>query len=259
MRSRNKALLFVLLLVSALLFSGCILRTTDEMYNLPRRSAEYNDLQAAIDSVMAGLSYSAPTFGENQQSVQMADLDGDGEEEVLLFAKSGGENPLKIFVFDKVEGSYARIASIESVGAAFEQAEYAQLDGTGGVELIVGRQVGEEVPHSLAVYSFPNGEPELLLTTNYARFLPYDLDQDQRQELFLLSQDQETGSGVAALYYFDAEGVERSTEAVMSVSADRLRRIAAGNMCANTPAVFVASVYDENTIITDVYALWAGS
>lgn len=247
-----------MLCLICLCLSGCILRTTDEMYRLPKRSAEYNDLQKAIDGVMEGLSYSAPVFGENQQLIQMSDLDGDGEEEVLLFAKSSGENPLKIFILGKVDGSYQKIAAIESVGSGYEQAEYAQVDGKGGMELIVGRQVGEGVPYSLSVYSFPASGPELLLTTNYARFLTYDLDRDQKQELFVLSQDPEAGTGIAALYYFGSEDIERSTEAVMSVPADQVRRIAAGNMCSNTPAVFVASVYDENTIITDVYAYLNG-
>ena len=65
-----------------LLLSGCFVKTVDELYTLPRHSDEYDNLQMAIDEVMAadGCSYSAPVSGSNQQSVQLADLDGDGEE-----------------------------------------------------------------------------------------------------------------------------------------------------------------------------------
>ena len=47
----------------------------------------------AIDEVMAadGCSYSAPVSGSNQQSVQLVDLDGDGEEEAIVFARTAGE------------------------------------------------------------------------------------------------------------------------------------------------------------------------
>ena len=73
-----------------LLLSGCFVKTVDELYTLPRHSDEYDNLQMAIDEVMAadGCSYSAPVSGSNQQSVQLADLDGDGEEEAIVFART---------------------------------------------------------------------------------------------------------------------------------------------------------------------------
>ena len=55
-------------------------------------------------------------------------------------------------------------------GTAFEQVEYADLDGSGGVELVVGRQVSNEVVHSLSAYTYVDGTPETLLTANYSRF-----------------------------------------------------------------------------------------
>ena len=259
MRLRKKLAVALVLCLTAVLLCGCLVRTTDQMYCLPRRSQEHEALQKAIDSVMTGLKFSAPTFGENQQTLQMADLDGDGREEAILFAKSGGEtDPLRIFVFRRGEDGYEILAELRASGSAFEQAEYAQIDGEPGLELIVGRRLGEGVPHSLAVYTFRSGKAERLLSTSYARFLTMDMTASGSRELFVLTQDQETGKGRAELYAWGADGMERSTEAVMSVSAEQVRRIVTGDMCEGTPAVFVASVYDENSIITDVYAMLDG-
>ena len=77
---KKRIWLFPLLILASILLTGCALQTVDEMYALPKRSKEYDSLQSAIDSAMYGLSYSAPVSGENQQTVQMADLDGDGVE-----------------------------------------------------------------------------------------------------------------------------------------------------------------------------------
>ena len=82
---RKIGLAFILLLV-VLVFCSCAV-TVDEMYCPPKRSEEYNNLQSAIDSAMYELSYCAPLTGEYQQTVQMADLDGDGEQEYLLLPK----------------------------------------------------------------------------------------------------------------------------------------------------------------------------
>ena len=57
MKRYLKIIIFVL--SAALLLSGCTMRTVGQMYKLPRRSEDYNDLQSAIDSAMSGLEYSA--------------------------------------------------------------------------------------------------------------------------------------------------------------------------------------------------------
>lgn len=44
----------------------------------------------------------------------------------------------------------------------------------------------------------------------------------------------------------------------MSAPVEKLKRIATGGLWSNTQAVFVASNYDEDTIITDVYAIVNG-
>ena len=93
--------IFALLFAAALLLSGCSMRTAEQLYSPPKRSADYDNLQSAIDGAMSELSYCAPLSGENQQPVQMADLDGDGEQEYLLFAKSAQKRPLHILVFRK--------------------------------------------------------------------------------------------------------------------------------------------------------------
>lgn len=78
----KRAGLALLAAALTLLLSGCFVKTVDELYTLPRHSDEYDRLELAIDAVLSGQSavYSAPVSGPNQQSVQLADLDGDGQE-----------------------------------------------------------------------------------------------------------------------------------------------------------------------------------
>ena len=45
MRLRKKLAVALLLCLAASLLSGCLIRTTDQMFCLPRRSLEYEDLQ----------------------------------------------------------------------------------------------------------------------------------------------------------------------------------------------------------------------
>ena len=254
--------IFRLLLVfalAALLLTGCSFHTLDKLYCLPKRSEEVTNLQSQMAKVMTGLEYSAPLSGENQQTVQMADLDGDGEEEYLLFAKGNADKPLQIFIFSGNGETYELLDTIECSGAAFAQVEDIAMDESPGLKMVVGRQVSDQVVRSLSIYALVDGNMQQLMTTGYSRFLACDLDRNGLSELMVFRPDEEEGkNGIAELYSFRQGVLERSNEVPMSRPADKIKRIMSGNLNDGTKAVFAASDVDGNAILTDVYALLNG-
>ena len=246
--------------VALVLLPGCAMRTVDDLYSPPKRSEEYTNLQNAIDSVMADMEYWAPLAGENQQTVQMADLNGDGAHEVLLFARGTGEKPLNILIFRQAGDDFLLEYTIESSGYAFDQVEYVQMDGRPGLELVVGRQVSDQVLRFVSVYSFAGEDQEMILSTQYSKFLTCDLDEDSLAEVLVLRPGQaETDNGVAELYRCGDAGIERSTEASMSEPVDQIKRIMASRLDGGKPAVYVASAVEGSAIITDVFAVVDGA
>lgn len=248
-----------LLLAAVLLLCGCSMRTVGQMYQLPKRSEDYNNLQSAINRAMAGLEYCAPLAGENRQTVHMADLDGDGDQEYLLFAKSNTERPLRILIFDLVEDVYVHTDTIESNGSAFDQVEYVQMDGLGGLEVVVGSQLSDQVLRSVSVYTFSRGEAEQMVSANYTKFLTVDLDMDSLSELFVLRPGQtDADNGVAELYGVEKGIMERSNEVNMSAPPDKLKRVIIGKLHDGETAVYAASTVGDTALITDVYAFVGG-
>ncbi len=254
MKGYKKCIFFIL--SAALLLSGCTMRTVGQMYQLPKRSEDYNLLQSAIDSAMSGLEYCAPLAGENRQTVHMADLDGDTDLEYLLFAKGNTERPLRILIFDEQDDTYVHVDTIESNGSAFDQVEYVQMDGMGGLEIVVGSQLSDQVLRSVAVYTYFDGQIQQMMTANYTKFLTEDLNTDGLIELFLLRPGQtETDNGIAELYSVNHGVMERSNEVNMSAATDRLKRILIGKLHDGKKAVYVASTAGETALITDVFAI----
>lgn len=254
----KKAFGILIMLLTVLALTGCM-RTVNEMYRLPKRPEAYNDLQSSIESAMSGLSYCAPLTGENQQTVQMADLDGDGVQEYILFAKSTHEKPLRILVFRNVDGTFVNTDTVESNGSSFDQVEYVDMDGKGGVEIVVGRQLSDQVIRSVSVYTFAGGELIQLLSANYTKFLATDLDNNNQSELFILRPGQtETDNGVAELYAMKSGVMERYNEAGMSQPADKLKRVIIGKLDGGAYAVYTASAVEETALVTDVFALQDG-
>lgn len=256
----KKRILLLTMLLTALLLSGCTMRTVEEMYALPKRSEEYRELQSAIDTAMYGLTYSSPQSGENQQTVQMADLNGDGVDEYLVFAKGATEKPLQVLIFTQEEdGTVRTMETIGLTGLTFEQVEYVEFDENPGCELVLGFQVSDQVLRSVAVYSFENGDAKLQLLNSYSKFLTCDLDENGRSELMVFRPGEaETERGMAVLYSSNGGQIQRSVETVLSEPTSNIRRITQGMTEDGIPAVYVSSSANESAIVTDIFAMTDG-
>ncbi len=257
MKQFGKLILVLSLVVT--LFCGCSMQAISELYCLPMRSEEFTGLRTAIDQIMIGREYCAPISGENQQTVQSTDLDGDGKDEYILFAKSAEEKPLQIFIFSLFGNDYVLLDTIESNGSTFEQVEYVQMNDKPGMEIVVGRQVSNQVLRSVSIYSLVSGQVEQIMTTGYSKFLCSDLDGDKLAELMILRPGSaNSDNGIAEMFGFENETIERSSEINMSGPADSIKRITLGKLNDDVCAMYVASSVDGNTLITDIYAVVDG-
>lgn len=253
----RKMPLIPLIMLLVLLLSGCAAKTIDEMYALPRRSDRNNNLRSVIESAMDGNVYAAPLSGANQESVQAADLDGDGREEYLIFSKSSQGDGLQILVFHQLEDeNYELWETIECKGAAFEQIQYADIDGFGGSELIVGTQLSEKVTRTVAVYSFVTGQANKIKSMVYVNFLVCDLDSDGKSELMIVQDGNSTsGNAVARLYRYADGTMSSSAEAMLSVPAEYIQRMTVNALSGGKPAVYIAGAFLDNVVVTDIFAL----
>jgi hypothetical protein len=254
-----KKIICILLLAATLSLTGCNLQTVKDLYCLPKRSETYMDLQNLMDEAMQGLEYSAPVSGVNLQTVQMADLDGDGNSEYLLFAKGTSEFPMHIFIFSASADGYFLLDTIQCSGSVFGSVQYAQIDGRAGMELIVGRRISEQITQTVSVYTLYNGQMEQLLSVPCTRFLCTNLDGNMLQELFILRPDENaTGNGIAELYYAKDGVITRSAVAPMSRPAESIKRIMVSRLEDYRTAVYVASDVGGTSIVTDVYSIVDG-
>lgn len=112
----RKTMAALVLSALVLVLSGCVFTKPEaSLYRLPKLSGEYESLESQIDALLSsGAEYAAPTSGSNLQSVQMIDLDGDGEEEaVAFFRRANDKKPMKIYIFKAAGDHYERYAVIE--------------------------------------------------------------------------------------------------------------------------------------------------
>ena len=260
MRRIKRAWALGVLLCVLSLLSGCAPGASDEtLYRLPKLPAEYESLETLIDALIAdGAEYAAPTSGSNLQSVQMVDLDGDGEEEaVAFFRRASDERPLKVYVFRAVGDSYERYCVIEGTSNSIYSINYIDLNGDGWREILAGIR-GDLDVQNLSVWSLHSGEPQQLLLTGYTRYAARDMDGDGRQDLVVLRSDEEN-SAVADYYTWDGAELAPRSSLHLTSSVAELRRMTSGMLTGGESALFVTSVTQDGAAITDILTVDGGA
>ena len=254
-RVKRYILLTGLSALLAALLTGCGFSdaSVEELFTLPRMAEEYTGLTKELDDLIAqGYEYASPTGGRNIQSVQMVDLDGDGQQEALAFFRmSSDEKPLKIFVFRLEDGTYTRFCTIESSGSAIDSVYYQDLNGDGRRELIVGWRISAEV-QTVAVYTVAR-EPVVLMSSGYSRFTMQDLNSDGIPSLLVLRTDGNSQS-VAEFYGWQDEQMGVAYRCVLSSSMASLNRgsMVSGRVDTDTPALFITGVDEQGMAVTDI-------
>ena len=255
---KKKALALAAVLLLCLSLSGCGMKLVfnpEELYTLPTLPVMYTELSSQISAILdSGAEYAAPSSGANIQPVQMADLDGDGQEEaVAFFRKAEDEKPLKIYIFSARGNSYEQSAVIEGSGTAIYSIVYSDLDGDGRTELIVGWKVSPEL-QALSVYALNDrGTEEILRSVSYVRYANADMDQDGRQELVVLRTDEE-GESVADYYGWQEGSLAARSPVRISMTMAELQDVTVGTLSQGEPALFVTGVAEETRAITDILA-----
>jgi len=236
--------------------SGCLsAATVEDLFTLPQPPIEYTELSATISSLLAGgYEYASPTAGQNIQSVQMVDLNSDGENEAVAFFRDPTDDkPLKIMLFRAFDGGYELAATIESSGTSIERVEYRDMNGDGMQELVVGWKIGSDV-QNVAVYAM-GAEPTVLMQTNYTHYSIQEMDGDGIPSLMVLRADAD-GVSVAEFYGWRSEAVTMVYRSPLSstMAAISSGSVVSGRLDEDTPAVFITGINEEGMAVTDILA-----
>lgn len=290
-----------MLLMAMLLLSGCLFRPPDDLYRQPERSAGYEKLNAAIRAARTGLETEFGTrvedvtimAGDNTANIQLQDLDGDGlrESAVTFFRVPGIEKPIKIYIFDQLDGEYVPTGVVEGEGSAIYAINYAQINGEGRKELAVNWQISTGA-YQLGVYTLddidlPGGDmdpeealaelrtltrtdlmgTEQLLTrcsvasdgSSGCRLL--DMDRDSRIEVLVTRMDSGGPVSQVELYGWEDGAITSLGVTDLSAGISALNRIRTNYLAGgyNQPALYVTSTLAEGGKVIDVVSYMDGA
>lgn len=258
---RNVKFIAVLLclLMALTSLSGCFRTAADDLYGLPQASKEYLELQKQINAVLAsGAEYSPPISGLNRQSVQLKDIDSDGTNEAIAFFRTTGDKPLRIHIMKQMNNTYETVNVIDGDGTAIDSIRYADMDGDGISELIVGWQMSATLLH-MTIYDIRNSEEAVLAETDYSKHFVSDLTGDGRADVIALRLSSSDLPGEAILFSLGENREPLTSTAGLSSGLESVSRIMRGHLNDGTPAVFVEGVIGGTGVVTDIFSWQSGA
>lgn len=202
------AVIFIIILICLLLFKVDF-RTVDSLMRPPKNEGENFEIQTAFESV-AGDKYSfkSPLSGDYNSSFISVDLNGDGDNEVLVFyCYMNTLDSVRVNILDKVDDKWQSIADIESAHSDIHRVEFADTDNDGYKEIILGCSIYEtELTNTLAVYKINKKDDSYsiknVFTSSYTDFVVCDVNNDKKTDLLVF--DKQNGNnltGVRATFY----------------------------------------------------------
>ena len=94
-----KALLAAWCLGAGLLLAACSIESGDGLASLPRLPGEYLALQQKVDAILdKGYVPAVAESGANRQAMQLQDIDGDGQNEIVSFYRSATSGEYAVYI-----------------------------------------------------------------------------------------------------------------------------------------------------------------
>lgn len=253
-----------LLVLLPLLLSGCTFPSGDALLAAPKTSANYQNLQAELEELIAaGAAYTSPTKGENRSSIQLRDLDNDGVEEAVSFfrgATTATSNNFAVYVYKKQDDRYVCTGSVESKGTEIVSVEYPAITPDGRRGMAITWRLTGDGTGALTLCDFDEDcAPRVLLETEYAAMELTDMDSDGAKDLVLIATDP-TGKRMARLYQYHAGKLTLTGEAATSPETTSVERMVGGRVQLDRNAVFAEEKMASGIgLTTDIFVYEDGT
>lgn len=191
--------LIALLLALLLCSTGCNAAFADPsaLMHPPQAAGELQGINEALNQAIGGTySFVYPTSGSYRSSNILKDLDGDGNNEAIVFYMPESDQQIHLNLLCRSQTVWKSTFDLNLQCTAVDRVEFADLYGDEALELVIGTSpyvTNSSKEKQLSVYSFSDQILNLRLQTGYTSFAVCNLTGGQKEQLLTMTLSEFTG------------------------------------------------------------------
>lgn len=251
----------ILIVLSCLMLTGCEAFTfsVDELLSAPSISDDQAALkQALYDNVGHSVTLAYPQSGEYRSAFVIADLDGDDNDEALVFytsssatASGTGEN-VRAAVFDKGEsGDWHAMYEVAGGGSSVDTVIVTDYGDVTDIVIGYGTSVHDE--STVSIYRYENGILRSTYDGWYTTMISADIDLCGTDEIVLFKK---SGTVVSVGVIKSSDGLSYVTpERTLTSSVSAISNYTSGLLYGETGALFIDVTDEDGYLLTEVVYL----
>ena len=264
---RKIFVLTALTFLLCLLFSSCkssdFIKPVDTLLTPPLYHEEYKSLVDAFHkAVSKNVVFCSPRKGDYSSAITIADLDGDGENEALIFYRDEDESSVaRLHYFKLSGGEWISRSDLNGYGNEVEKLMISDMDGDGKSELIVIWNVsGVSSSNIMSIYRSTSDSYKELSNETCSLCELTDIDGDSKDEIFYVNQT--TSSGVvqrlAKAVRLSGDTIVIMGEAKMDPNISSYTSVKTEKASGDSPMrIYIDAVKGESQMITEL-VYWDG-
>ena len=248
----------VLCIVISIVLSGCTFFATDtaELLSPPALSGDLAPIADILkESVTLPFSYKYPSTGKYLSPVTKADLDNDGNYEAVAFYSTvdGETTAMHVNVFTKKNNKWKSVAEQKIVAGGVDRIDFCDLDNDGNLEILVGWEIYGTSEMQLAVYSFDKKTLSQRMLQRYTYFLCCDLNEDSKNELFIVNFNSGEATNHAGLYSIKGEGVTEISGCSLDNTVKSVNEPVLSTLSNGKKAIYIDEIKGAGAITEVLY------
>lgn len=247
MKKRFTLATFVLF---TLLLSGCsMIDSPEELTGPPKLKGDKEEIRLAIKEYLPPNARPLiPPTEDLGSHIKLTDLDGDGKDEAVIFYSIDlEENPIRILVLKKVNSVWKNKPEIKIKGQELDRVLFKDLDGDGGLEIVVGSKIKYSLDKDINIYSISGGNLENIFKAKYDEIVIDDLDNDKFSELLVLKLNREDNQSSGELYKYST-GKMRKVDKISFNEGAEINYATYDYIYRNQKGIVISTTTSENLV-----------
>lgn len=239
---------------------------TRSLMRPPTLSVQQEQVKNALGDALGTDNYKLkyPSSGQHRSAFTFHDVDGDSVEEALAFYTLDGDDSgtahMAILDNSGPNGAWVCVANDPGMGTDVVEVRFANLTGTGGVDILVGWQSTTASQNTVSAYRFGQGQLKTTLAgSRYLRLVVDDLTGDQVDDLLLVASTSNGRRLTARLVRPGSTRLEIGSEAHLNQNFTEILSIQSGMVTDTLPGVVIEGLVGDDTVVSDVVAVEGGS